>query len=53
MNTEHNSLIDSYSPDIDIDEFREMVAKMLITELKKGVLKMAMSWMTGLKPSRK
>jgi len=27
MNTEHDSLNDSYSPDIDIDEFREMVAK--------------------------
>jgi hypothetical protein len=27
MNTEHDSLIDTYSPDIDIDELREMVAK--------------------------
>ena len=26
MNTEHKSLHDSYSPDIDLDEFREMVA---------------------------
>ena len=27
MNTELDSLNDSYNPDIDIDEFREMVAK--------------------------
>jgi len=26
MNTEHESLIDTYSPDISMDEFREMVA---------------------------
>ena len=26
MNTEHESLHTSYSPDIDLDEFREMVA---------------------------
>ena len=26
MNTEHDSSYDMYSPDIDLDEFREMVA---------------------------
>jgi hypothetical protein len=26
MNTEHESFYDTYSPDIDLDEFREMVA---------------------------
>lgn len=26
MNTEHDSLYDTYSPGIDLDEFREMVA---------------------------
>ena len=26
MNTEHESLVDTYSPDISMDEFREMVA---------------------------
>jgi hypothetical protein len=27
MNTEHSSLYETYSPDIGLDEFREMVAK--------------------------
>jgi len=26
MNTEYESLVDTYSPDISMDEFREMVA---------------------------
>jgi hypothetical protein len=27
MNTEDKSLLDTYSPDTDLDEFREMIAK--------------------------